>query len=186
MRSRAIYGCAGFRLSAAEQNFFRETRPWGFILFARNISDSEQIKALIGELRETVEDRSAPVLIDQEGGRVARLGPPQWHERPPAARFGALYAQNPEVAWEACYLNARLIAHDLASLGINVDCLPVLDVPDPQGHEIIGDRAYAHDNVSGRGSLLFKPTDNLRIMLRGGNLLSGSAGSSNASRRIVR
>ena len=145
MRSRAIYGCAGFRLSAAERNFFRDTRPWGFILFARNISDPEQVKALIGELRETVEDRSAPVLIDQEGGRVARLGPPQWHERPPAARFGALYAQNPEVAWEACYLNARLIAHDLASLGINVDCLPVLDVPVPGAHDIIGDRAFAAD-----------------------------------------
>ena len=87
----------------------------------------------------------APVLIDQEGGRVARLKPPHWHARPPAARFGALYADNPEAAREATYLNARLIAHDLAELGINVDCLPVLDVPVPGAHDIIGDRAFAAD-----------------------------------------
>jgi beta-N-acetylhexosaminidase len=145
MRSRAIYGCAGTQLSAAEKDFFREVKPWGFILFARNISDSEQVKALVTELRETVDDGAAPVLIDQEGGRVARLKPPQWHERPPAARFGTLYVDNPEAAREACYLNARLIAHDLASLGINVDCLPVLDVPVSGAHDIIGDRAFAHD-----------------------------------------
>ncbi len=145
MRSRAIYGCAGTSLSAAEKDFFREVKPWGFILFARNISDSEQVKALIAQLRETVTDDSAPVLIDQEGGRVARLRPPHWHERPPAARFGALYVDNPEAAREACYLNARLIAHDLASLGINVDCAPVLDVPVAGAHDIIGDRAFAPD-----------------------------------------
>lgn len=145
MRSRAIYGCAGTSLSAAEKDFFGEVKPWGFILFARNISDSEQVKALIAELRETVADICAPVLIDQEGGRVARLRPPHWHERPPAARFGALHVDNPEAAREACYLNARLIAHDLASLGINVDCAPVLDVPVPGAHDIIGDRAFAPD-----------------------------------------
>jgi beta-N-acetylhexosaminidase len=96
-------------------------------------------------LRETVGDASAPVLIDQEGGRVARLRPPHWHERPPAARFGNLHDHNPEAAREAAYLNARLIAHDLAGLGINVDCLPVLDVPVAGAHDIIGDRAFAHD-----------------------------------------
>jgi beta-N-acetylhexosaminidase len=85
------------------------------------------------------------VLIDQEGGRVARLIPPQWHVRPPAARFGALYGEDPERAREATYLNARLIAHDLASLGINVNCLPVLDVPVPGADAIIGDRAFASD-----------------------------------------
>src|SRR4051812_36406422 len=145
MRSRAIYGCASTTLSAAEQDFFREVKPWGFILFARNISDSGQVKALVAQLRDTVGDAQAPILIDQEGGRVARLKPPHWHARPPAARFGALHIQNPEAAREACYLNARLIAHDLASLGINVDCLPVLDVPVAGAHDIIGDRAFAHD-----------------------------------------
>ncbi|HET7083308.1 MAG TPA: beta-N-acetylhexosaminidase [Rhizomicrobium sp.] len=145
MRSRAIYGCAGLTLSAQEQDFFRQTRPWGFILFARNISDSGQVHALVDQLRGTVDDAKAPVLIDQEGGRVARLTPPHWRERPPAARFGQLYTDNAEAAREASYLNARLIAHDLANLGINVDCLPVLDVPVPGSHDIIGDRAFAHD-----------------------------------------
>lgn len=145
MRSRAIYGCSATSLSAEEKSFFGEVRPWGFILFARNISDPAQIKALVQELRSTVEDEKAPVLIDQEGGRVARLKPPHWHARPPAARFGALHDINPEAAREAVYLNARLIAHDLYSLGINVDCLPVLDVPVPGAHDVIGDRAFSTD-----------------------------------------
>ena len=145
MRSRAIYGCAGPGLSAAERDFFRDVRPWGFILFGRNIENADQIRALVAALRETVEDGAAPILIDQEGGRVARLKPPLWAQRPAAALFGALYAQNQERAREATYLNARLIAHDLSSLGINVDCLPVLDVPVPGAHDIIGDRAFATD-----------------------------------------
>ena len=145
MRSRAIYGCAGPVLSAAERDFFRDVRPWGFILFGRNIENADQIRALVAALRETVEDGAAPILIDQEGGRVARLKPPLWAERPAASLFGALYAQNQERAREATYLNARLIAHDLSSLGINVDCLPVLDVPVLGAHDIIGDRAFAAD-----------------------------------------
>ena len=145
MRSRAIYGCSGTTLSGAEKDFFRQTAPWGFILFARNISDPAQVKALVEELRATVGDDRAPVLIDQEGGRVARLKPPVWKARLPAARFGALHETAPDAAREATYLNARLIAHDLAQLGINVDCLPVLDVPVPGAHDIIGDRAFAHD-----------------------------------------
>ncbi len=145
MRSRAIYGCAGLTLSAAERDFFRDVKPWGFILFARNISDAAQVRTLITQLRDTVGDGKAPVLIDQEGGRVARLKPPQWQARPPAAVFGALHQAIPEAAREATYLNARLIAHDLAELGINVDCLPVLDVPVPGAHDIIGDRAFATD-----------------------------------------
>ncbi len=145
MRSRAIYGCAGTVLSAAEHDFFRDVQPWGFILFARNISDPAQVKALVAQLRETVSDSRAPILIDQEGGRVARLKPPHWAEYPPAARFGALHADNPQAAREATYLNARLIAHDLSALGINVDCLPVLDVPVAGAHDIIGDRAFAAD-----------------------------------------
>jgi beta-N-acetylhexosaminidase len=145
MRSRAIYGCTGPALSASERDFFRDVQPWGFILFARNIEEPDQVRALVAALRETVGDHSAPVLIDQEGGRVARLKPPIWHQRPPAARFGAVYVENPENAREATYLNARLIAHDLAQLGINVDCLPVLDVPVPGAHDVIGDRAFAAD-----------------------------------------
>jgi len=143
--SRAIFGCGGLVLSADEQAFFRDCRPWGFILFARNIESPDQVKSLIQALRATVDDPSAPVLIDQEGGRVARLKPPHWRERLPAARFGALHEINPEAAREAVYLNARLIAHDLTTLGLNVDCLPVLDVPVKGAHDIIGDRAFAHD-----------------------------------------
>ena len=145
MRSRAIYGLAGPFLSVVEAAFFREMQPWGFILFARNIETPEQVRTLTASLRATVSDPRAPILIDQEGGRVARLKPPHWKLRPPAARFGALTAGNPEAAREATYLNARLIAHDLCELGINVDCLPVLDVPQPGAHDIIGDRAFAAD-----------------------------------------
>jgi beta-N-acetylhexosaminidase len=145
MRSRAIYGCAGLTLSDGEKAFFRETAPWGFILFGRNINNPDQVRVLVEELRATVNDVAAPILIDQEGGRVARLKPPHWRERLPAARFGALHDTDPEVAKEATYLGARLIAHDLAGLGINVDCLPVLDVPVPGAHDVIGDRAFAAD-----------------------------------------
>ena len=145
MRSRAIYGLAGPVLSAAEDAFFRDVKPWGFILFARNIETPDQVRALTAALRETVDDPRAPILIDQEGGRVARLKPPHWNLRPPAARFGAAYAANPEAIREATYLNARLIAHDLAGVGLNVDCLPLLDVPQPGAHDIIGDRAFAAD-----------------------------------------
>jgi beta-N-acetylhexosaminidase len=143
MRTRAIYGCSGLVLSDEERSFFRDAQPWGFILFARNIADRRQVRALVDSLRETVGDGSAPVLIDQEGGRVARLQPPQWAARPPAARFGELYAMAHEAACEAAYLNARLIAFDLAEIGINVDCLPLLDVPAADADPIIGDRAFA-------------------------------------------
>jgi beta-N-acetylhexosaminidase len=145
MRSRAIYGLAGKTLTADEAAFFREAKPWGFILFARNIEDPAQVRALTAALRETVDDDRAPILIDQEGGRVARLKPPHWRIRPPAAHFGAAYAGNAEGAREATYLNARLIAQELVDLGINVDCLPLLDVPQPGSHDIIGDRAFGPD-----------------------------------------
>jgi len=145
IRARAIFGCSGPTLTPEEQHFFRDIRPWGFILFARNIEAPDQVRALVAALRETLGDPAAPVLIDQEGGRVARLKPPHWRARAPAARFGALYVTNPDEAREAAYLNARLIAHDLAALDINVDCLPVLDVPVPGAHDIIGDRAFAAD-----------------------------------------
>ncbi len=136
---------SGTELAAEERDFFHEIRPWGFILFGRNIESPAQIKRLVAALRATVNDPSAPVLIDQEGGRVARLKPPQWKERPTALRFAELHATAPEEAREAAYLNARLIAQDLTDLGINVDCLPVLDVPVEGAHDIIGDRAYGRD-----------------------------------------
>jgi beta-N-acetylhexosaminidase len=143
MRSRVLYGCSGLVLSEEERAFFRDAQPWGFILFARNVEDREQVRALVASLRETVGDAKAPVLIDQEGGRVARLRPPHWAERPAAARFGEIYKTSHEAGCEAAYLNARLIAYDLAEVGINVDCLPVLDVPAGGADPIIGDRAYA-------------------------------------------
>jgi beta-N-acetylhexosaminidase len=145
MRTRAIYGCAGTTLGAGERAFFRDARPWGFIVFGRNIENRDQLRALTAELRETIGDETAPVLIDQEGGRVARLKPPQWQARPAAARFGALHASSVEAAREAVYLNARLIAYDLCEVGINVDCLPVLDVPVDGADAVIGDRAFARD-----------------------------------------
>jgi beta-N-acetylhexosaminidase len=145
MRTRAIYGCAGLTLTAEEQAFFRDAQPWGFIVFARNIESPDQLRALTAELRETVNDATAAVLVDQEGGRVARLKPPHWKARMPAARFGALHADNPEEAREAAYLNARLMAAELSDVGINVDCVPVLDVPVEGADGIIGDRAFAHE-----------------------------------------
>ncbi len=145
MRTRAIYGCAGTELTSDERNFFGDVQPWGFILFARNIVDRDQVRRLVDALRATVNDSRAPVLIDQEGGRVARLRPPQWKARPAAALFGALHAVAAEAAKEAVYLNARMIAHDLVELGINVDCLPVLDVPVEGADDIIGDRAFSRD-----------------------------------------
>jgi beta-N-acetylhexosaminidase len=145
MRVRAIFGCSGTVLTDEERGFFAETKPWGFILFGRNIVDRAQTRQLVDSLRATLNDASAPVLIDQEGGRVARLKPPEWKARPPAASFGALHDVDAEAAREAAYLNARLIAHDLYELGVNVDCMPVLDVPIAGANDVIGDRALSHD-----------------------------------------
>lgn len=145
IRTRAIYGCAGPELTADERAFFTGAQPFGFILFGRNVQEPAQIKRLVAQMRECVNDAGAPVLIDQEGGRVARLRPPQWKERPPARKFGELYEHSQEPAREAAYLNARLIAHELCELGINVDCVPVLDVPVAGADDVIGDRAYGMD-----------------------------------------
>jgi beta-N-acetylhexosaminidase len=145
MRTRAIYGCLGTELTSDERQFFADAQPWGFIVFGRNIADRDQLHRLVLSLRECIGDERAPVLIDQEGGRVARLRPPGWTERRPAARFGALCATSAETAREAAYLNARLIANDAFQLGINVDCAPVLDVPVEGADGVIGDRAFAHD-----------------------------------------
>ncbi len=141
----AIFGCAGTALTAEERTFFRKVRPAGFILFGRNLEAPAQVKALVADLRKSSGVPYAPVLIDQEGGRVARLRPPHWRHPPPAAVFGHLYERDPKAALEACRLNARLIAHELSAMGIDVDCAPVLDVPQPGSHDIVGDRALARE-----------------------------------------
>ncbi|MGB0087128.1 MAG: beta-N-acetylhexosaminidase [Rhodomicrobiaceae bacterium] len=137
-----VSGCAGSQLSEGERRFFHDARPCGLILFKRNCVAPEQIRRLVEAFREAVDDRQALVLIDQEGGRVQRLVPPMWRRYPAGRRFGDLYLRRPELGLEAARLGARLIARDLASLGINVNCAPVLDLPVPGAHDVIGDRAY--------------------------------------------
>jgi beta-N-acetylhexosaminidase len=141
----AIFACAGERLSPAERRFFAAADPLGFILFGRNCRSPAQLHALIAELRAAVGRADAPVLVDQEGGRVARLGPPHWRAYPPPARLAALPGPFAE---EAVRLGARLIADDLSRLGITVDCAPVLDLPAVGADPVIGDRAYGDDPES--------------------------------------
>ena len=136
-----IFGCAGPELSDRERRFFADADPLGFILFQRNCVEPVQVRRLIGALRESVGRADAPVLIDQEGGRVMRLKPPHWRAAPAQARFAELAERDADGAREAAYLNARLLAAELAELGISVDCAPVLDLRVPGAHEIIGDRA---------------------------------------------
>ena len=139
--SAAIYGCAGLQLTDNERAFFADSDPWGFILFGRNIENPAQVSALTSELRDLT-GRDVPVLIDQEGGRVARLRPPHWRSYPAGRRYGEIYARSPDEGLEAARLGARLIAAELRAIGINVDCLPVLDLPVEGAHDVIGDRAY--------------------------------------------
>jgi len=137
-----IWGCAGEHLTASERDFFAASDPVGFILFRRNCNSPGQVRDLVASLRGCVGRDDAPVLIDQEGGRVARLRPPHWRRYPSAARLASL----PDPAAEtSARLGARLIADDLARLGITVDCLPVLDLPVVGADPVIGDRAYGSD-----------------------------------------
>jgi len=140
-----IFGCTGTEVSDAERAFYRASDPLGFILFKRNCADPEQVKQLVTDLRRSVERMDAPVLIDQEGGRVVRLGPPHWRNPPPPAAFGKLYLNDQASACRAARLNARLMAHDLSALGIDVDCAPVLDVALPGMSDVVGDRALSGD-----------------------------------------
>src|SRR6185295_8332426 len=142
MRTALIVGVAGTKLSRDEAAFLKDARPAGFILFARNLADHEQIRALIGDVRAAVGADDLMVLIDQEGGRVQRLRPPLGRALPPAAAYGALYARDHAAAVMAAFEATRLLAADLSELGINTDCAPVLDLPVPGAHDIIGDRAY--------------------------------------------
>jgi beta-N-acetylhexosaminidase len=143
--SACIVGCMGARLSDEERAFFRELRPWGFILFGRNVGTADEVRALTDALREAVDDEQTLIFVDQEGGRVQRLKPPLARKRRPAAPFGDLYARDPDAAVEAVRLNHRLLAQELRDHGLTADCAPCVDLLNPQGHGIIGDRAFGAD-----------------------------------------
>jgi beta-N-acetylhexosaminidase len=145
MARAAVLGCSSTRLSRSEKAFFADADPLGFILFARNCDTPDQIGALTAELRETVGRADAPVLIDQEGGRVQRLKPPIWRQAPAPAAFGRLAGRDPDAALRAAWLNARLLAHEVGQLGITVDCTPCLDLAVPGASGVIGDRAFGGD-----------------------------------------
>jgi beta-N-acetylhexosaminidase len=141
----AIFGLSGLVMTTDEAAFFRDSNPAGYIVFKRNIADREQLRALTDSLRSLNGRDDVPVLIDQEGGRVQRMGPPVWPAFPPGALFDALYDVAPMSAIEAARVNAKAIALTLAEVGINVDCLPLLDVRQPETHPAIGDRALGSD-----------------------------------------
>ena len=141
----AIYGMAGETLTADERAFFRDSDPAGYILFARNVASREQVRALTDALRALHGRDDVPILIDQEGGRVARMKPPVWPPFPPGERFARLYAVSPVAAIEAARANAQAIAVTLREVGINVDCLPLLDVRQEGASDIIGDRALGSE-----------------------------------------
>ena len=141
----AIFGVSGQVLTNEERAFFRDVQPLGFILFARNVADPDQVRRLVNDLRASLEHAEAPVLIDQEGGRVQRLKPPHWRAAAAAAKFGALAAQRANDGRKAVFLNHQLIGAELAALGIDVDCAPLIDVQQPGAHDVIGDRAFSGD-----------------------------------------
>jgi beta-N-acetylhexosaminidase len=143
MNTRAfITGVSATELTVEEREFIGSARPWGFILFKRNIDTPSQVTRLVGEMRREIGNPEAPVLIDQEGGRVQRFGPPHWPVYPPGAVFGVLYDIDPALGLTAARLSARLIAADLIASGVTVDCLPLADVPVPGADAVIGNRAY--------------------------------------------
>jgi len=139
-----ITGLAGAALTTAERHFVQEAAPLGLILFKRNVTTPDAMRRLIAEFRTAV-GRHAPVLVDQEGGRVQRLGPPHWPIYPPGAAYGAVFDRDPDAGLRAARLGGRLIANDLAQLGIDVDCAPVADVPAVGADPVIGNRAYGSD-----------------------------------------
>ena len=140
-----IFGCAGLRVEPAEHDFFRANDPLGFILFARNCDTRAQVTRLVADLRAAVGRADAPVLIDQEGGRVIRLSAPQWREPPAAGVIGALAERDLTAGRRAAWLNARLIAADLSEVGVGVCCLPVLDLKFAGASSVVGDRAFSAD-----------------------------------------
>jgi beta-N-acetylhexosaminidase len=145
MPARAfIAGLAGLTLSASERAFLREAAPWGLIIFRRNVSTKQQVAELTRSFRDAV-GWEAPVLVDQEGGRVQRLDPPHWPAYPPGARYGELYDREAATGIASARLAGHLIASDLAAVGIDVDCLPLADVPVAGSDAVIGDRAYGSE-----------------------------------------
>ena len=140
-----ILGCAGVALDAGERRFLADADPAGFILFKRNCESPEQTRALVAALREAVSRPDSPVLIDQEGGRVVRLGPPHWHAPPAAASLGALAVIDEAAGERAARLSARLVAADLFALGITVNCVPVLDLRLAGASKVVGDRSLGSD-----------------------------------------
>lgn len=142
MRLACVVGLSGERLSDAEARFLKDAAPAGLILFSRNVVNREQMRRLIGEARDCIGADDALVMIDQEGGPVQRLAPPEWLAYPPARIFGEWYEDDPDTAREALALVARLIAEDLAEIGINTNCVPVADLPTAGAHDVIGIRAY--------------------------------------------
>src|SRR6202048_2327391 len=147
-----ISGIADKTLSAAERSFLRDADPWGVIFFGRNVESPEQVKRLSASIRDAL-GRPAPILVDQEGGRVQRLGPPHRPSYPAGAVYGRIYDASPERARRAAYLGADLMAADLIAVGIDVDCLPIADVPVRGANSVIGDRAYGDSatKVAGTG-----------------------------------
>ncbi len=142
-----ISGCAGTALSVEEQAFFRAERPCGLILFERNCESPAQLQRLVAQFREAVDkdDGQVMVLIDQEGGRIQRLRPPHWRQLPPMRAIGDHHRKHPEEGVSLARYAGQLLALDLAGIGINVNCAPVLDVPTQGAHDIIGNRAFATD-----------------------------------------
>jgi beta-N-acetylhexosaminidase len=141
----AIFGIAGLSLSADERAFFRDADPAGYIIFGRNVADRAQLRALTDELRAIHGRERLFVCIDQEGGRVARMKPPEWLAFPPGEAFDRLYDLAPASAIEAARANAEALAIDLSEVGITADCHPVLDVRQPGAHDVIGDRAFGSE-----------------------------------------
>jgi len=141
----AIFGLSGPVMTADEAAFFKDSNPTGYIIFKRNVVDRDQLRALTESLRTLHGRADVPILIDQEGGRVQRMGPPVWPAFPAGAAFDALYDVAPMSAIEAARVNARAIALTLYEVGINVNCLPLLDVRQPETHPAIGDRALGSD-----------------------------------------
>ncbi|MFZ5609889.1 MAG: beta-N-acetylhexosaminidase [Pseudomonadota bacterium] len=148
-----FFGLSGLRLRRDETAFFTEARPAGFILFARNVESPGQLRALTDALRALMGEERLAILIDQEGGRVARLRPPHWRPHPPARAYGQLYGADEAAGLEAARLGARVIAAELMAAGLSVNCLPVLDVPQRGADPVIGERAYggAPDMVAALG-----------------------------------
>ena len=141
----AIFGLEGLAMTPSEHDFFKSAAPMGYILFGRNVENRDQLRRLTDELRDLHGTAALPILIDQEGGRVARMQSPEWLRYPPAAVFEAIYLADAQRGVEACRLNYEALALDLAEVGITVTCAPVLDVPVEGAHDVIGDRAFSHD-----------------------------------------